>query len=69
MRVALNPTIGPCKTQKRGDTAEKPCGDGARDGREAATSPGTDTWSPQKLEEGGRTLLWSLCREPSPGTP
>ena len=71
MRVALNPTIGPCKTQKRGDrdTAEKPRGDGGRDGREAATSPGTDAWNPQKLEEAGRTLPWSLCRELSPGTP
>ena len=40
-----------------------------RDGREAATSPGTDAWSPQKLGEAGRTLPWSLCREPSPVTP
>ena len=40
-----------------------------RDGREAATSPGTDAWNPQKLEEAGRTLPWSLCRELSPGTP
>ena len=41
------------KTRKRGDTdtEEKPRGDGGRDGREAATSPGTDAWSPQKLEE------------------
>ena len=48
---------GPCKTQKRRDmdTEEKPRGDGGRDGREAATSPGMDTWSPQKLEEAGRT--------------
>ena len=35
----------------------------------AATSPGTDAWSPQKLQEAGRTLTCSLCREPSPGTP
>ena len=69
MRVTLIPMTGPCKTQKRGDTVEKPRGDGARDGREAATSPGTDARSPQKLEEAGRTLLCSLCREPSPGTP
>ena len=39
------------------------------DRREAATSLGMDTWSPQKPEEAGRTLPWSLCREPSPGTP
>ena len=49
------------------DTEEKPR-DG-RDGREAATSPGTDAQSPQKLEEAGRTLPWSLCRELGPGTP
>ena len=40
-----------------------------RDGREAATSPGTDAWSPQKLEEAGRTLPWSLWMELSLGTP
>ena len=40
-----------------------------RDGREAATSPGTDAQSPQKLEEARRTLPWSLCRELGPGTP
>ena len=58
------------KTRKRGDTdtEEKPRGDGGRDGREAATSPGTDAWSPQKLEEVGRTLPWRLCRELSRGT-
>ena len=28
-----------------------------------------DAWSPQKLEEAGRTLPWSLCRELSPGKP
>ena len=38
------------------------------DGREAATSPGMDAWSPQKPEEAGRTLPWRLCRELSPGT-
>ena len=51
------------------DTEEKPRGGGGRDGREAATSPGMDARSPQKLEEAGRTLPWSLCRELSPGTP
>ena len=40
-----------------------------RDGREEATSPGTDAQSPRKLEEAGRTLPWSLCRELGPGTP
>ena len=61
---------GPYKTQKRRDTdtEEKPRGDGGRDGREAATSPGTDARSPQKPEEAGRTLPWRLCRELSPGT-
>ena len=61
----------PYKTQKRRytDTEEKPRGDGGRDGREAATSPGTDAWSPQKPKEAGRTLSWSLCRELGPGTP
>ena len=49
------------------DTEEKPRGDRGRDGREAATSPGTDAWSPQNLEEAERTLPWSLCRGPSPG--
>ena len=49
------------------DTEEKP--HGGRDGREVATSSGMDAWSPQKLEEAGRTLPWSLCRELSPGTP
>ena len=33
------------------DAEGKPRGDGGRDGREAATSSGTDAWSPQKLEE------------------
>ena len=51
------------------DAEEKTRGDGGRDGREAATSPRTDAWSPQKLEDMGRTLPWSLCRELSPGTP
>ena len=57
--------------RRRGDTRtqEKPHGDAGRDGREAATSPGMDAWSPQKLEEAGRTLPWSLCRDLSPGTP
>ena len=50
------------------DAEEKPHGDGGGDGREAATSPGMDTWSPQKPEEAGRTLPWRLCRELSPGT-
>ena len=35
------------------DTEEKPRGDGGGDRTEAATSPGTDAWSPQKLEEAG----------------
>ena len=51
------------------DAEEKPYGGRGRDGREAATSPGMDAWSPQRLEEAGGTLPWSLCREPSPGTP
>ena len=51
------------------DTEEKPRGGGGRDGREAATSPGTDARSPQKLEEAGRTLLCSLCRSPALGPP
>ena len=42
------------------DTEEKPRGDGGGDRTEAATSPGTDAWSPQKPEEAGRTLPWSL---------
>ena len=50
------------------DTEEKSRGDGGRDGREVATSPGTDAWSPQKLEEAGRTLPWSLWTELSLGT-
>ena len=50
------------------DTEEKSRGDGGRDGREVATSPGTDAWSPQKLEEAGRTLPWSLWMELSLGT-
>ena len=33
---------------------------------EAATSPGTDAWSPWKLEEAGRTLPWRLWTESSP---
>ena len=49
------------------DTEEKPRGDGGRGGREVATSPGMDAWSPQKLDEAGRTLPWSLCRELSSG--
>ena len=50
------------------DAEEKTRGDGGRDGREAATSPRTDAWSPQKLEDMGRTLPWSLCRELSPAS-
>ena len=71
MGVALHPKTSPYKTQKRRDTdtEEKLRGDGGGDGREAATSPGTDTWSPQKLQEAGRTLPWNLCGELSPGTP
>ena len=66
--MALNPGTGPYKTHKRRDTdtEEKPRGDGGRDGREAATSPGTDAWSPQKLEEAGRTFPWSPWMELSP---
>ena len=51
------------------DAEEKPCGGRGRDGSEAATSPGTDSRSPQKLEEAGRTLPWSLRTELSTGTP
>ena len=51
------------------DAEEKPRGNRGRDGREAATSPGMGAWSPQKLEEVGRTLPWSLWTELSPGTP
>ena len=40
-----------------------------KDGREAATSPGMDARRPQKLEEVGRSLPWSLWTELSPGTP
>jgi len=59
------------KTQKRRDTdtEQKPRGHRGGDGREAATSPGMGAWSPQKLEEVGRTLPWSLWTELSPGTP
>jgi len=60
VEVALNPMTGPHKTQKRSntDTEEKPRGEGrGRDGREAATSPGTEAWSPQKLGEVRWTLL------------
>ena len=49
------------------DTEEKPRGDGSGDGREVATSPGMDAWSPQKLEEMGRTLPWRLWRESTLG--
>ena len=50
------------------DAEEKPRGDGGRDGKEAATSPGTDAQSLQKPEEAGRTLPWSLCRGLSPAS-
>ena len=50
-------------------TQEKPRGDRGGDGREVATGPGTDTRSPQKLDEARRTLPWSLCREHRPRTP
>ena len=65
-RVALHPMTGPSKRQKRRDpdTEEKPREDGGRDGREVATSPGTPG-APQKLEEAGRTLPWSLQKEPT----
>ena len=49
------------------DTEEKPHGDGGRDGREVATSPGMDAWNLQKLDEMGKTLPWSLYWELSPG--
>ena len=69
MGVALNPMTGPYKTQKRRDmdTEEKPHGDGGRDRREVATSPGVDAWNLQKLDEMGKTLPWSLYWELSPG--
>ena len=41
----------------------------AETGGEAATSPGTDAWSPQKPGKAGRTLPWRLWTELSPGTP
>ena len=69
MGVALNPGSGSSIHRRDTDTEEKPRGDGGGDGREAATSPGTDAWSPQKLEEAGRTLPWRLWTELSPGTP
>ena len=56
MKVVLNPVTGSLIRHRRDtDTEEKPRGDGGGDGREAATSPGTDAWSPQKLEEAGKT--------------
>ena len=51
---------GQCPPKERSgetDTEENPREDGRRDGRKAAT------WRPQKLQEAGRTLPWSLCRE------
>ena len=51
------------------DAEEKTRGDGGRDRREAATSPGTDAQSPQKPEAAGRMLPWSLWTELSPGAP
>ena len=49
------------------DTEEKPRGDGAVDRREAATtSPGMDAWSPQRLEEAGRSLPWRPWRDCGP---
>ena len=52
------------------DTEEKP--HGGRDGREVATSSGMDAWSPQKLEEAGRTsngtpLQYSCLENPMDG--
>ena len=38
------------------DAEEKPHGVGGGDGREVATGPRMDAWSPQKLKEAGRTL-------------
>ena len=49
------------------DTEEKPRGDGGGDGREVATSSGTDAWSPQKLEEVGRTLPEDATGSPAQG--
>ena len=62
IRVVLDPVTGSLK-----DTQEER--HGHRDGREAAASPGMDSWSPRKLEEAGRTLPWSLRTELSTGTP
>ena len=53
-RVLIRHRRGETRTQRRSHVETK------ADGREAATSPGTDAWSPQKPEEAGRTLPWSL---------
>ena len=42
---------------------------GAETGGRRIPAQGRMPGAPQKLGEAGRTLPWSLCREPSPGTP
>ena len=47
MKLALNPMTGSLIRQRRDvDTEQKPPGDGGRNGREGATRPGMDAWSP-----------------------
>ena len=68
MGVALNPSDTVLIRQRRGDTrtqrrshVETEEEMGGR--RPPAAWSWMDTWSPQKLEEAGRTLPWSLCRD------
>ena len=54
MKAVLNPVTGSLIRHRRDtDTEEKPRGDGGRDGREAATSPGTDARSPRSWKRRG----------------
>ena len=69
-RVALHPMTGSLQ-----DTEEERCRHrGEAPGRQRQRREGRgpkprDAWSPQKLEEAGRTLPWSFWREHSRGTP
>ena len=65
MRVALRPMTGSFydteeeRPRHRGEAPQRWEGWGHKP---------RDAWSPQKLEEAGRTLPWSLWRERGPGT-
>ena len=63
-RVLIRHRRGETRTQRSSQVET-----GAETGGRRIPAQGRMPGAPQKLGEAGRTLPWSLCREPSPGTP